>query len=230
MRGLDTLSLTHGDYRITPSERVRNWTDHLGDLLSGDTEAFEQAEYHVYDVEREAGETVLEVYQRTETDHIDLGISIPAQRDVSVFKTPDGAARFTVRSSLVTGWVGSFTLTDPTSGETLAKMDKSGLVRRRLQLEDPSGRVQATVEPERSLGTLTSSTSEFTLRGANGEELAALTLGRVGGELTAAGLREMEVSTTPGPIPPEMVLAYAFAVFQNQTEDSATHAADGDID
>jgi hypothetical protein len=230
MQGLDALSLTPGDYRITPSERVRNWTDHLGDLLSGDTEAFEGDGFHVYDVERETGETALEIHQRKESDHLQLGISIPAQRDVSVFRTPDGTAQFALRSSLVRGWVGSFTLTDGTNGEPLATMDKSGLVRRRLQLAAPGGQVQATADRERSLGTIASSDSKFTLRGTTGDALASLTIGRAGGGLTSVGLREMDVSITPGPTPPEIVLAYAFAVFLDHTESSSSTSGGGGVD
>jgi len=223
MRGFDTLDLLAGDYRITPSEAMRDWDERVGALLSGEWGSLEDLEeFHKFTIEGTAGRPVLEVVQSREDDEIEFGVSLPVVRDVFRFRPPDGDPVFTLRSPSVRGWRRPYALENPADGGAVATVRKSGIVSRNWRLAEPDGTVRATADRDRSLRNLVSLSrlGEYVVSTPDGDGIARLELSRPGGSVADWALYEMTVSCTRVPFPTEILLAFAFVVLREAKESS----------
>lgn len=201
MRGVDALDLDAGEYTLTPSEESRNWVGRLTDVL--DEKADDGDVLPRFDVVGPDGEPVLGVVKRKVRvgDEDDLMTRIEWHHE---FVTPAGEVVMTLDEDA--------TLVDA-DGEGLAQWGTSFPLVGSLQLLDPSGQPRATVSRDGSLLAALSPAADgsYTVTAPDGTDLAQFEYGRAEGGLADAVLSEMTVSLLEPAVPPELLLALAFA-------------------
>lgn len=208
------LDLADGEYTITPSEALTEANDALSDLLAGGM----QEEYHLYDIEAAADETVLEVCRReADETFVDVVaeegfVAALGRVDVTFrFRSPDDETHMILKRGGVTP---THTLRDE-PGAVLARWDRPFIIpwMGDWKLRGPGGESRATAERDGWLGRLGSSDPEtYRVCAPDGTKVAEFDRSHPEGGLVALALSEMTVSLSNDAIPPEVAVAFALGL------------------
>lgn len=227
MDGTADADLPAGDYRIAPSEMLREeYGIPVGDVLSGDFEFVSEADddpFHKYDVVGPDGRPALAIFETHGSAAYDwLPFSVPQY--VYVLADPEGAARLVVEVDH--GWYPSYTVRDPRVGAQVGTVVKSRRLFGDWQLRDPDSATMATAARTNTgsnfLSFSTHSTYEVT--GADGAAVGRFERVRDEEEWARSA---MEVSCSRSSVPTEQCLAFAFALFDQGQKRASTSGPSG---
>lgn len=215
--------LPTGDYRIAPSEKMRNeYGVAIGDVLSGDLELDSgDDQFHKYDVVGPDGTVVLGVLETHGSAELDwLPFSLPQY--VYLLVDPEGDLRLVVEvdHSLSP----SYTIRDPQREEPLATVTKSRRIFGDWQLKGPDGALRATADRTNTTGNLFSFSTHATydVSGPDGREIGQFERVRAEGDFVEQFRSAMEVSCSESSVPTEQCLAFAFTLLYHGTKSSGS--------
>lgn len=227
MNGAADADLAPGEYRIVPSEKMREeYGVPLGDVLSGDFDSVSEAEdgpFHKYDVRGPDGTDALHVFETHGSAAYGwLPFSVPQY--VYVLADPEGPARLVVEVDH--GWYPSYTVRDPRVGEQVGTVLKSRRLFGDWQLRDPDGATMATAAWTNTGSNLLSfSTHEtYDVSGPNGAAVGRFERVRDEEEWARSA---MEVSCSRSSVPTEQCLAFAFALFNQGKKRASSSGSSG---
>jgi len=229
MDGAPDSKLPSEDYRITPSEKMRDeYGIPVGDVLSGDFEFASGADadqFHKYDVVRPNDTSVLDIFETHGSAEYDwLPFSVPEY--VYLLVRPGGDPCLVVEVDH--GWYPSYTIRDPRTEEPLGTVAKSRRIVGDWQLNDPGRGLRATAERKNTLRNVLSFSTHVTydVSGPDGVEIARFERVRAEGDFTDQFRPAMDVSCSRSPVSTEQCLAFAFALLHEGTK-SGTESGSG---
>ena len=217
IRGVSTLNLDPGEYVIEPAEWRRDANQQLSNLTPGSGEGGEPI-WHLHDVARSDGTTVLEVLE----DRRAMEGTFQTSGRQFLFRSPDGEPLMAYeREGYMVGT--NTTLEDLTTEEVLGSWKAPGLLSRlfkgRWELTDPGGNRHVSAKRKWSLGSL--QYPSFNLTSVESSGIGQLSMKRDG------LFYSMDVTLERSSIPTEIILAMAYGILWASSQGSSNSSSGG---